>query len=319
MPFPRVLRRTNTARNAPRRWAFADAFLSRANALLPQPIDRMMPVSASGRNIARSFWGRAFCRHLESYGDFSNRLPRGRTYLRRGAVLHLEVEAGGATGLVLGSDLYVQRVSIVPMGDRRTRSLAEQCAGDIDAVVDLFSGALPEPVLSTLTAPGHGLFPEPSEIDLDCSCPDGAYLCKHLAAVLYGIAVRLDEQPDLLFVLRGIDPASLVAHVPEVFRARPPPPERRLDTDLGALFDIDIEPVAKTPLFAEDAEEAPDDDAPVLVPRRLLLHAGLTAAQVEAWLRQERVTRTDKRGIYELTPSGWEALEPLLDDSQLLT
>ena len=200
--------------------------------------------------------------------------------------------------IVLGRDAYTQRISITPLSAARTKRLAEACADDITAAVDLVSGQLPQAVLQTLRDPQQGIFPQPHEIDLECSCPDWAYVCKHLAAVLYGIGVRVDEQPELLFVLRGVDPEAIVTAMPGIFTARQPPPERRLDVDLGALFDIEL--------------VTPDDDEPILVARTHLVEAGLSAGQIQTWLRRGDLVRTDERGVYELAPSGWERLEPLL-------
>ena len=168
------------------------------------------PVEASGREIARTFWGRAWCRNLESYSDFSNRLPRGRTYIRNGSVLHLHVDSGRIKALVSGSDLYEIEVSIAPVPAKAWAAIRKECTGKIASLVSLLRGELPGPVMEVVTRHGAGLFPSPGEIKMKCSCPDWAVLCKHLAAVLYGVGVRLDEKPELLFLLRGVDHGELV-------------------------------------------------------------------------------------------------------------
>jgi uncharacterized Zn finger protein len=263
------------------------------------------PVRAEGRNLASSVWGRAWCEHLEKYSDFVNRLPRGRTYLRTGRVLHLILEPGLIRAIVEGRELYGQTIRIAILEETRRRALADVCSGTIDAAVDLVSGRLPRAVLESLTDPCSGLFPTPQEIELACSCPDAAYLCKHLAAVLYGVGVRLDSRPDLLFTLRGIDPEALISSVHGLFSARPPPPERRLAVaDLATLFDIDLVP-APTP------EATPDE--PLLISRRELIEVGVPAHRITGWLQGELLLRTAQRGIYELTPEAWVHLEPMFE------
>lgn len=169
------------------------------------------PVAIEGRTIARTFWGKAWCDNLESYSDFDNRLPRGRTYVRNGSVVHLEVEPGRVASLVAGSSLYSVTVSVKPVAKKLWKSLARECAGKIDSVVELLEGKLSRGVMDLLARRGPGLFPEPREISFECSCPDWADMCKHVAATLYGVGARLDEDPELLFVLRKVDHTELIA------------------------------------------------------------------------------------------------------------
>lgn len=162
------------------------------------------PVNLAGQRIASSFWGKAWCKNLESYMDYGNRLPRGRTYLRAGAVLHLRIGAGQIDALVAGTSLYEVSVRIEKLVRQRWRGLIKTCAGHIDSVVGLLQGKLSETVLQALVDPAAGLFPAPKEIDFTCSCPDSASMCKHIAAVLYGVGARLDEKPELFFTLRSV-------------------------------------------------------------------------------------------------------------------
>lgn len=169
------------------------------------------PVVIEGRTIARSFWGKAWCDNLESYSDYENRLPRGRTYVRNGSVLDLQIAPGRVSALVNGSSLYSVEVSVQPVARKLWKELAARCAAKIDSVVELLEGRLSQGVMDLLARRGSGLFPEPREISLECSCPDWAVMCKHVCAALYGIGARLDEEPELLFVLRKADHMDLVS------------------------------------------------------------------------------------------------------------
>jgi len=175
---------------------------------------KLEPVCMVG-NAAKTFWGKAWCKNLERYSDYSNRLPRGRSYLRSGAVIDLQIAKGKVTALVRGSRLYEAELHIATVQQARWKAICKDCSGAIESVIALLEGRLPEDVMSRLCQPETGLFPSPRQIKLQCSCPDYARLCKHLAAVLYGIGVRLDQRPDLLFVLRNVDQEDLIAHAGE--------------------------------------------------------------------------------------------------------
>lgn len=162
------------------------------------------------RAIATTFWGKAWCKNLEAYSDYENRLPRGRTYARNGSILHLEIDQGSVKAMVRGTSLYQIVLHIEPVPEAQWRSIRAECGGQIDSLVELLQGKLSAGVMAVVTRPGQGLFPTPSQILLSCNCPDWATMCKHVAATLYGVGARLDEQPELLFRLRGVDPAELV-------------------------------------------------------------------------------------------------------------
>ncbi|WP_050023811.1 SWIM zinc finger family protein [Verrucomicrobium sp. BvORR034] len=168
----------------------------------------VVPKAKQGLSI--TFWGKAWNRNLEAYSDYSNRLPRGRTYLRQGAVMDLLIEQGEITSTVQGSDLYEVRITIKPLLKNRWQSLKETCTGGIGSLVELLGGKLSDQILQQVTDPKQGLFPAPKEIVITCSCPDYAGLCKHAAATLYGVSCRLDDEPALFFKLRGVDAAELI-------------------------------------------------------------------------------------------------------------
>lgn len=163
------------------------------------------------RTIAASFWGKSWCDNLERYSDYANRMPRGRTYVRNGSVVDLQVGEGLVTAKVAGSELYSISIAIAPVAQSKWKALAADCAGSIDSVVELLQGRLAKGVMQRVCRQGDGLFPAPKDIKLSCSCPDWADMCKHVAAALYGVGARLDEQPELLFQLRGVDKNDLIA------------------------------------------------------------------------------------------------------------
>lgn len=172
---------------------------------------RAEPVAIVGRQITRTFWGNAWCRNLEAYSDFANRLPRGRTYVRNGSVMDLKITPGAILAKVCGSDLYDVKIAIAALPPPRWRQAQARCSGQIGSLVELLEGHLSDHVMRVVTDPREGLFPAPREIKMSCSCPDWAGMCKHLAAVLYGIGNRLDQEPELLFALRQVDLLELVA------------------------------------------------------------------------------------------------------------
>lgn len=161
--------------------------------------------------IATSFWGHGWCQHLESFSDYENRLPRGRTYVRNGSVLHLHVEAGKVESVVQGSELYEISIRIDPLAPARWQTIQSRCRGRIGSLIELLQGKLSSEIMTIVTDKTDGLFPSPQEIHLKCDCPDWATMCKHVAAVLYGIGARLDTAPELLFTLRGVDQSDLIA------------------------------------------------------------------------------------------------------------
>jgi uncharacterized Zn finger protein len=206
------------------------------------------PVRIEGKTIASTFWGQAWCTNLESYSDFANRLPRGRTYVRNGSVVDLKIEKGRIKALVSGSSLYEIKIEIAPQPKRNWRTLKQQSAGKISTLVELLQGKLSKAVMELVTDRDQGLFPKPAEITMRCSCPDYAGMCKHVAAVMYGVGNRLDSSPELLFLLRAVDHLELIEQaIPAApTRAKSSAPTIASD-DLGAIFDIEIDdvPIAK--------------------------------------------------------------------------
>lgn len=213
------------------------------------------PVVIEGRTIARSFWGRSWCEAMESYGDYANRLPRGRSYVRSGAVVDLRVEPGVIHAKVSGTRLYTTTITVQALAPAVWRAAVDRHAGQVASLVDLLQGKLPASLLQALADRSSGLFPGPKELSFDCSCPDWATMCKHVAAVLYGVGARLDEAPELFFRLRGVDVADLVARSASVGFAGSGADELGGE-DLGAMFGIELEEPVVAPKGAPKAAPA---------------------------------------------------------------
>ena len=200
------------------------------------------PVRIDGRTIARSFWGRRWCEHLESFADYDNRLPRGRTYVRNGSVCHLEIHTGAVEALVSGSSMYKVRIAIKELAKSRWEKVRRQCAGQIGSMLELLQGRFSDSVMALVSDRQEGLFPAPCEIECKCSCPDWAVMCKHVAAALYGVGSRLDVRPELLFTLRGVDAGQLVTMPAALPLAAGEAKQDTLaETGLAAIFGIEIE------------------------------------------------------------------------------
>ena len=200
------------------------------------------PVSIEGRTIAATAWGKAWCANMEHYSDYGNRLPRGRTYVRNGSVVDLQIAPGKVEARVSGSSIYRTVITVKPLAAVAWKKLCADCAGGIDSLVELLQGRLAKGVMERFCRQGDGLFPVPKEITFDCSCPDGASMCKHVAAVLYGIGARFDRQPELLFTLRRVDASELLAKAGAGIAAMATVSERTLATDdVGALFGLEMD------------------------------------------------------------------------------
>jgi len=200
----------------------------------------IQPIQIEGRTIARSFWGKGWCDHLESFSDYENRLPRGRTYVRNGSVCHLQIQPGRIEAIVSGSELYNISIRIKKLKPVTWKSVKRRCSGRIGSMLELLQGRLSDQVMTVVTDRKQGLFPQPREIELQCDCPDWAVMCKHVAAAFYGVGSRLDDRPELLFLLRGVDAQELISAELAVPAAAAT--GDRLDDDLlGDIFGIDLD------------------------------------------------------------------------------
>ena len=210
----------------------------------------IQPVEIDGLKIAHSFWGKGWCKHLESFSDYSNRLPRGRTYARNGSVCHLEIQPGRIEALVSGSSLYTVTVEIKALPASAWKAIKGKCSGGIGSMLELLQGKLSSEVMAVVSDRDGGLFPKPGEIKLSCSCPDWATMCKHVAAVLYGAGNRFDTRPELLFLLRDVAAEELITADLALPGGDGAGLSDALSTDqLGGIFGIE---------FDEDTPPAPD-------------------------------------------------------------
>ena len=234
------------------------------------------PVVIEGRTIVKTFWGKAWCENLERYSDYASRLPRGRTYVRNGAVVDLQIVPGEVKALVSGSEIYKVVVKVAPVPKGRWRSICQDCAGAIDSLVELLQGRFSKGVMERICRQRSGLFPTPDKIELSCSCPDWASMCKHVAAVLYGIGARLDQQPELLFKLHEVDEKELIAKASKglPLAGKGPVAEKTLGSDdLSAIFGLEM---------AQDTNPEAEMPAQQAKPRRAKTLPGKTDTAAHA-------------------------------------
>ncbi len=262
-----------------------------------------LPVVIDKRAIAHSFWGKKWCDNLEAYSDYENRLPRGRTYVRNGSVVDLQIGPSGITALVAGSSMYEVSVTVRPLAPALWRTILKRCAGQVASLVELLQGRLSASVMDVVAQAGSGLFPDPQQMRFRCSCPDGANMCKHIAAALYGVGNRLDQQPELLFMLRNIDPAELIASAvnASLVQTQAAPGAALGDADLSALFGIDIEMAPVAPVQASKTVTA-----------RELTARGVPPHMRQCWLMSGVLLPSGQRAVYGLSEGGEAAIAAYL-------
>ena len=170
------------------------------------------PVILEGRALAKNWWGKTWNLNLESYADYENRINRGKSYVRNNMVLDLKITKGKVKAKVQGSRKkpYDVEISIDILNKEKWERVTALCNNSIESLEQLVEGKFPKELDVLFKEKEYGLFPAPKEIHFDCSCPDWASMCKHVAAVLYGIGSRLDSNPMLFFELRDIDSQELV-------------------------------------------------------------------------------------------------------------
>jgi len=245
----------------------------------------LSPIRIDGRKIAKTFWGKAWCDNLEAYSDFANRMPRGRTYVCNGSVIDLQIERGKIKAIVSGSEVYKVTIDISTLPAAAWERVKQECAQSIDSMLDLLAGRFDAGVMQRLTHKDDGLFPKPKEIKLNCSCPDWATMCKHCAAVLYGIGARLDSSPELLFTLRGVDHTELIGQAVSAENL-----DRSLGQaagtvlsagDLGEMFGIDLVANSASPA-TEAVVTAPKSKVAKPKPKKVAVRATQTTTTIPA-------------------------------------
>jgi len=220
------------------------------------------PVIIEGRAIATTWWGKSWNVNLERYADYKNRIGRGRSYVRHGTVLDLRIEQGQVTSLVQGtaSKPYSVTVDIKELPANIWKKITVACEGKLDSLQELLAGKFPKALNEIFTAQGKGLFPSPKEISFSCNCPDWAYMCKHVAATLYGIGARLDEEPGLFFKLRKVEMNDLISRAVEdktqklLKKARRKSSRVIDDSSLSDVFGIDLEDTVPVKVKARKAK-----------------------------------------------------------------
>jgi uncharacterized Zn finger protein len=204
----------------------------------------VQPVILASKVIANTFWGKAWCDNLQSYSDYENRLAKGRTYVRNGFVIDLAIDAGEINAIVCGSAIYTVNITTAKVVATKWQALVKECTGKINSLIELLQGKFSQSIMEIIIHPTKGLFPHPKEIKLNCSCPDYAGLCKHIAAVLYAVGARLDVKPEELFLLRKADHTQLIAQAEKTTIAKTKSTKTAnslANSDLSALFGIDID------------------------------------------------------------------------------
>jgi len=258
------------------------------------------PVEIAGRKIATTFWGGAWCDNLEGYSDYANRIPRGRTYVRNGSVIDLQIGNGQVEALVSGSSIYTVRISVTPMPAPRWKTICGQCAGGIDSLVELLQGRFSTAVMAHLCQQGSGLFPTPDEITFSCSCPDWASMCKHVAATLYGVGARLDHQPELLFRLRQVNEQELITRAGvDVPLAKKGPAKSKVlaDQDLARVFGVDLGLPAQPIATALPAHKTTRAGKKPEVPTKPLASRKREATKTPSAARKKPVAKKKSPGV----------------------
>ena len=216
----------------------------------------LRPVFIEGKTLAKTWWGKSWNSNLESYADYYNRIGRGRSYVRNSAVVDLQIKPGLIKSLVLGSisSPYKIEIKIEPLNKKIWNDIKKICNGKFDSLQEFLEGKFPKSLSEVFTDNKSGLFPSPSKISFNCNCPDWASMCKHIAATLYGVGVRLDYEPVLFFTLRNVNMNDLISDAvgdktTSLLKKAEQKSSRVIDdSDLSSLFGIDmegIEPVFK--------------------------------------------------------------------------
>ncbi len=266
---------------------------ARAAARLKKSGREVSPVTIKGLKIATTFWGRAWCDNLERYSDYANRVPRGRTYVRNGSVIDLQIGAGRVEALVSGSEVYRVALDVTPVPARQWKAIRARCAGGIASLVELLQGRFSQGVMAHLCEQRTGLFPTPKEIGFSCSCPDSACMCKHVAAVLYGVGARFDHQPELLFRLRQVDEQDLVAGAAAAAPLSVSAPDSGKvlrDDDLAGIFGVE--------LTSAEVPAQPAAAAPKAKPARPKPKARRAAKKRRTMTAEERAAAAERMRRY---------------------
>ena len=195
--------------------------------------EELHPVVNKTRKLAKNFWGSAWMKQLALCESGGMCLAPGRTLLRHACVLHVDIQPGSISALVSAEEVFEVELKLESLDEERLERLAATCSGHIDSLLSLMQGKVDEAVLLQLCHPENGLLPTPEDWRMHCTCPDWAEPCPHAAAAIYAAGCLIDEKPELLFTLRGIQPEALLSA---------PAPTNEIDADkLSAMFGIDLD------------------------------------------------------------------------------
>jgi uncharacterized Zn finger protein len=178
----------------------------------PRRVEGGIQISSTRGKVARTWWSGRFIAMLESLG-IGGRLSRGKSYARAGQIVSLDVDAGGAVAQVQGSrpKPYKARIGIPAFGKAEWATITDALAADASYAATLLAGEMPRGMEDVFAGAGLSLFPATArDLVMDCSCPDFAVPCKHLAAVFYVLAERFDADPFQILTLRGRDRETLL-------------------------------------------------------------------------------------------------------------
>lgn len=267
---------------------------------LRKKMPNIKPVVIEGRTLATTWWGKCWNRNLERYADYSNRIERGRSYVRHGSVLDLQLAPTKITALVQGSrsNPYKVVINVDKLKARNWSAIRKACEGNFDSLGELLAGKFPKALQELFFEEGAGLFPIPQEIHFDCSCPDWASMCKHIAATLYGVGARLDEDASLFFTLRGIDTDDLVTRtVADTAHALLSKAESRSSNvldgiDLGEVFGIRLDDIeAPLPDLPSVKVKTPTSNQKTARPRKTVSRK--RSSQVSRRIEKKPVLQND--------------------------
>jgi uncharacterized Zn finger protein len=198
----------------------------------PRPVEGGLRARSTRGAIGQTWWSERFIAVLEDIG-IGNRLQRGRAYARKGQVISLDVDPGSVTAKVQGSRPrpYRVRIGIPAFGKAEWAQAEHALASDAWYLAKLLSGEMPEDIEDVFTGLGLSLFPATTrELSLDCSCPDQAVPCKHLAATFYLLAESFDDDPFAILAWRGRQRDDLLANLQAARTAGPPAADRAHQT-----------------------------------------------------------------------------------------
>ncbi|MGH7453249.1 MAG: SWIM zinc finger family protein, partial [bacterium] len=184
---------------------------------VPKAVKDGIKTKSRGGSIGKTWWSKRWIEVLESF-NMGARLGRGRSYARRGQVRSIDVQEGLVTAKVQGSrpKPYQIKIALKPLSQKDWNKVTEAMAEQAIFVAKLLAGEMPQNIEEAFEAAKVPLFPKSSrELETDCSCPDWANPCKHIAAVYYLLAEQFDDDPFLIFKLRGKSKEQLINELRE--------------------------------------------------------------------------------------------------------